>query len=149
MRFLDALFWIIVIYIIYYGIVILYDAVMKRSVKDITGVQEFTVVRPDDTPTQVRDESKFIPTPVSVVSDTGKTLADEESDGSGSIAEKKKLTTENKENKYKMGNLKSDFQVDGQPLEIQFSIDEFMKQALEEDSPLRKAAREQARALIY
>jgi hypothetical protein len=48
-----------------------------------------------------------------------------------------------------MENIKTNFPVQGQSLEIQFCIDEFMKQAIEEESLFRQSLREQVRSVVY
>ncbi|MDR2774253.1 MAG: hypothetical protein LBC19_05840 [Tannerella sp.] len=86
MNFVNALTWITVIYVAYYGIIILCDAIMKRGVKEVTGVQDFIVIRPDDSPTQIQDESFAVS---AVVDRPDEILSEDENEGSSSFAEKK------------------------------------------------------------
>jgi hypothetical protein len=88
MRFLDAIFWILLLYCIYYVIIILYDNFVKRTVNDVTGVQEITVLKPDYKPTHVRTTTIPPPPPNQIrdyfVDDT------DESGRQSSVGEKKK-----------------------------------------------------------
>ena len=59
MSFVNALIWIAVIYVIYYLIVFGYDVMTSRVVRETTGVDEFTVHRPDDKPVKVVESNHF------------------------------------------------------------------------------------------
>jgi hypothetical protein len=148
MSFVNALIWIAVIYTAYYIVVFAYDAITVRTVKETTGVEEFTVQRPDDKAVKVvtsnHDDYKpknvgMINTPPDVQTNTKSendgrngeqavtiplpSSDDDNNNGDGgSTAEKKKLTVETntvKEvTKIKLADLKTDFPVDGQQLSI-------------------------------
>jgi hypothetical protein len=153
MSFINALVWITVIYTVYYVVIILFDAFSKREVKEVTGVQEFTVERPVDEPTQVRndDNSRFMPL-ASVSSDTHSFTRDDESEKDNFPAQEKEFLNESEsvvQNAIKIETVRSDFPVEGQQLEIQLCIDEFMKQAVEDNSLLRQELAKQVRNVIY
>jgi hypothetical protein len=62
MKFLDAVFWILVVYVIYFAIVIVYDLFFKRNFKKHeNAIEEITVLRPhEDTPHMV-DYQSYLP----------------------------------------------------------------------------------------
>jgi len=96
MKFLDGLIWILIIYAVYYSVVILHDYLKKMGVKEVTGVQEITVIKPAENPLLVRSgENKiespipdFYPMPPMPVSRMDFDGSDES--GQGSIEQKKK-----------------------------------------------------------
>jgi len=65
MKFGDSLFFIGVIYVIYYGIVLLYDALTSRTVQITTGIENYTVQRPEDSALHVSSSNheNYMPKP--------------------------------------------------------------------------------------
>jgi len=90
MRFTDALVWILSIYVIYYVVIIIYDSFVRRSVKDVTGVQEIMVVQPADRPKLVSTANNK-PKPVVSLNEMSESDEDDdESNSGGSVVQKKK-----------------------------------------------------------
>jgi len=86
MNFTSALIWILIIYAIYYTVIILHDSFLKRNLNEVTGVDEITVVKPEEKPIRAKSHQDYMPNP----------FPEEEADidegnGQGSIAEKKKF----------------------------------------------------------
>jgi hypothetical protein len=84
MNFKDVLTWIIIIYVVYYLIVIVSDILLKKRVSETTGVDDYSVFKPIDNP-HIEDPGDYISR-----AGTGGHYSEEfESDGGGSVAEKK------------------------------------------------------------
>ncbi|MDR2126794.1 MAG: hypothetical protein LBP63_08200 [Prevotellaceae bacterium] len=89
MSFFNVLIWILSFYAVYYLVIITYDAVTAKTIKETTGVEEFIVQRPDDKVVRVvasNNHSDYKPPKKEVVNIT---LDDVESGGSSTVAEKK------------------------------------------------------------
>jgi hypothetical protein len=151
MSFVSALIWIAVIYVVYYLIVIIYDAVTARIVQETTAVEEFIVQRPADNAVRVvasnhDDYKPKTPREVAVVLPASD--GEEISDGSRSVAEKKKLTVGipmvKDVAKITLADLKMNFPIDGQQLVIDVfkeSCESSYQDAVSEESAFRKLLR--------
>jgi hypothetical protein len=142
MSFLNALIWILVFYTIYYLVVFVYDAVVEKTVKETTGVEDFIVERPNDKVVTVVATNHEDYMPKHDVQDAKviqlPTSDDADNSGSSFVAEKKKLTTDIPTVKEV---IKADFDVNGQPLQIEDFTDQvmrFMQEAVDENSPMRQ-----------
>jgi len=153
MRFFDAFLWILLFYCIYYAIIILYDSFLKRTVKDVTGVQEITVLKPDNKPTPVRsivppmpqnlrDNPEFESTIPAYFGQTGDS---EDSEGQSSVGEKKKLINTSNGQMVNLKDINIEIPTNGQSISIQQAVDKFMADIESENSLERQELNRLAR----
>jgi hypothetical protein len=142
MIFKDVLTWTIIIYVIYYSIVIGSDLLLKKRVSETTGIDDYSVFKPNDNPHFENPNDYLLPDAVSMNTNSEEV----ESDGSGTLAEKKKLTNEKPTlpDVIPTNQIKSDFPVYGQQMTLDFLLNDFI--AAHEDNSL---VRKQANRLIF
>jgi len=132
MNFKDVFTWTIIIYVLYYLIVIGSDLLLKKRISETTGVDDYSVFKPKDNP-RFENPSDYIP-PGSVVKSANS--EEVESNGGGSLTEKKKLSHEEPTHTDMIptSQIKSNFPVYGQQMTLNFLLNDFI--AAHEDNSL-------------
>ena len=144
MSFLDLVFWILVIYVVYYSLLFITDAFLRRNKNNVSAIQVIKVHKPVDQPVFV-EYSNYAPKNVlSEKSNEPDELSDtdDSNEGRGSLIEKKKLDNQLKhpQTMYDLDKFIADIPVSGQPEEINFCINQFLE-ATNEESLLRQDLR--------
>jgi hypothetical protein len=132
MNFKDVLTWTIIIYVLYYLIVTGSDLLLKKRVGETTGVDDYSVFKPKDNP-HFENPSDYLPTGSAAKTENSEEI---EGNGGGSLTEKKKLTHEKPTltDMIPTSQIKSDFPVYGQPMTLNFLLNDFI--AAHEDNCL-------------
>jgi len=142
MNFKDVFTWTIIIYVLYYLIVTGSDLLLKKRVSETTGVDDYSVFKPKDNP-HFENPNDYLPTRAVAENENSE---DVESNGSGSLTEKKKLSHEKPTltDVIPTNQIKSDFPVYGQQMTLNFLLNDFI--AAHEDNSL---VRQHANRLVF
>jgi len=137
MSFSNAVFWILAVYAVYYSVIFITDAFYKRSKNEVSAVQVIHVPKPADQPILV-DYADYMPKQASAEEPMEDDITDDNQGGQGNLVEKKKLAQPQK--MYDLDNIKADIPVSGQPVEVNFCINQFLE-ATKEETELRQSLR--------